>query len=142
MKGLPYVAIGYFLSKNYDTLIGKTKPAIILYSLSSIIMIILYLYGYYDLLCLHPIQSICLFIISLQPIKYQFNKLVLEGCRNLSSCIYYLHTAFKYGLATLLFNYINSGLGQVFTAVLLSTIVCYVVKKLNIKPVMWLLSMK
>lgn len=40
MKGLPYVAIGYFLSKNYDTLIGKTKSAIILYSLSSIIMII------------------------------------------------------------------------------------------------------
>ena len=142
MKGLPYVAIGYFLSKNYDTLIGKIKSAIIFYSLSSIIMIILYSYGYYDLLCLHPIQAICLFIISLQPIKYQFNKLILEGCRNLSSCIYYLHTVFKYGLATLLFNYINSGLGQVFTAVLLSSIVCYVVKKLDIKPVMWLLSMK
>lgn len=70
MKGLPYVAIGYFLSKNYDTLIGKTKSAIILYSLSSIIMIILYSYDYYDLLCLHPIQTICLFIISLHTVEY------------------------------------------------------------------------
>ena len=105
-------------------------------------MIILCFNGYYNLLCLYPIQAICLFVISLLPIKYRFNKMILEGCRNLSFCIYYLHTVFKYGLATLLFNYISSGVGQVFTAILLSTIVCFIVKKLNIKLVMWLLSMK
>ena len=36
MKGLPYVAIGYFLSKNYDTLIGKIKSEIISNSINAI----------------------------------------------------------------------------------------------------------
>lgn len=143
MKGLPYIAIGYYCHKNYGKAIIKQKAGIITYVLSSLIMISMYyLNNYAGSLVLYPLQAISLFVIACKPatknISIKFSKL----CRNLSSSIYYLHTVFKYGLASILFNYISSGYIQIFVAIMLSIGVYCIVKRFNIRPLMWLLSVK
>lgn len=143
MKGLPYIAVGYYCNKNYERVITKQKIGIIIYALSSLIMVSMYyLNNYVGSIVLYPLQAISLFIIACKPsiknISIKFSKL----CRNLSSSIYYLHTVFKYGLASVLFNYIASGYMQIFVVIMLSIGVYGIVKKFNIRPLMWILSIK
>lgn len=141
MKGLPYVAIGYYFNKNINKVKNNTKIAILLYVISSALMIIFFKNGNYQWLSFYPLQAISLFVISNKPLNIS-NPILFKNCRNVSSCIYYLHTAFEYGLATTLFANVTNSVIQVLITILLCTGVCCIVKKLNIKPVMWLLSIK
>lgn len=98
MKGIPYVAIGYFLRRNINRCCFNAWKTAFIYVLASIGMIIIHVCGWSRWLCLYPIQAVCLFIITYQSKDFRLSKSISRICRNMSSSIYFLHTVFIYGV--------------------------------------------
>ena len=93
MKGIPYVALGYFLRKRKEQLRFELWKLAIVYSVASIGMVLLYILGKEQWLCLYPIQVGCSFLMACQPIRGKISKSLCLSCRNMSSaifCIQYL----------------------------------------------------
>lgn len=142
MKGIPYVAIGYFTKKYALQYKVDIKKSVSIYVFSSIIMMILYMVGKSNLLILYPIQAFSLFLIALyKPHKHIENR-VTKTCRNLSSSIYFLHTLF----INIVFNLIlhcNIPMFLRFMIPIIISILIYIfVENKNIMKMKWLLGIK
>lgn len=142
MKGIPYVGIGYLFWKKENLIKITAKEATLIYVLPSVGMIIIYLMDIKSLLILYPLQSISLFLITNKTTESNINTFLTERLGDLSAAIYFLHTAFIYGV-------IDSFLGMgtpIFLKFLISIIMSialyFIVIKLRIKPLKWLIGSK
>ena len=142
MKGIPYVALGYFLRKSKEQLHFESWKLAIMYSVASIGTVLLYILGKEQWLCLYPIQAGCLFLMACQPIRGKISKSLCLTCRNMSSAIYFLHTVFIYGIIDPVFGVDSPIIMKFSISVLLSIVVLFVVKRMKIHPVKWLLCVK
>ena len=74
MKGIPYVAIGYFLRRNINRCCFNAWKTAFIYVLASIGMIIIHVCGWSRWLFLYPIQAVFLFIITYQNKDFRLSK--------------------------------------------------------------------
>lgn len=143
MKGIPYVATGYYVRKHVNEIkrcgLGK---AILLYVAASIGMIMIYNAGFQQWLCLYPIQAISLLLICCQDIKCPLNQHITKNCRNLSSVIYFLHTVFIYGVVDSVWGIDAAIALKFFVSIALSIIVYWIAKTFKIKSLNWLLAIR
>ena len=142
MKGIPYVALGYFLRKSKEQLHFESWKLAIIYFVASIGTVLLYILGKEQWLCLYPIQAGCLFLMACQPIRGEISKSLCLTCRNMSSAIYFLHTVFIYGIIDPVFGVDSPIIMKFSVSVLLSIVALCVVKRMKIHPVKWLLCVK
>lgn len=82
------------------------------------------------------------FCMACQPIRGKISKSLCLTCRNMSSAIYFLHTVFIYGIIDSVFGVDSPIIMKFSISVLLSIVVLFVVKKMKIHPVKWLLCVK
>lgn len=140
MRGIPYVAMGYFFRKNINCLYTNIWKLVCIYFISSACMIILYISAKYQLLCFYPIQAVSLFMLVYQPTYNNINRSLCRICREMSSAIYFLHTVFIYGIIDVVWG-VDAFIPLKFcVAVFLSICVYAVARKFEIKPVKWLLG--
>lgn len=142
MKGIPYVAWGYFLKKRIGQLHIEVWKPVVAYFVASICMVLLYITGKEQWLCLYPIQAGGLFLIACRPIRGEIKKTFYRACRNMSSAIYFLHTVFIYGIIDPFFGVDSLIILKFSISVMLSVLVMYVVKKMKIYPIKWLLCIR
>lgn len=142
MKGIPYVTFGYFLAKRKEQLHFEFWKLTIVYSAASIGMIVLYILGARQWLCLYPIQAGCLFLMACQSTGHGISKSLCLSCRNMSSVIYFLHTVFIYGIIDPVFGVDSSIILKFSLSIMLSITVLYVIKRMKIHPVEWLLCVR
>ncbi len=139
MRGIPYIAIGYYLSTRKSfSFVGS----LVLYIISSLGMIILYFLGVYDWLCLYPLQAIALFVMSISSNYTAVSTSFSRVCRESSSVIYYMHTVFLYVIFDIIWKGNLIFEVRYILAVLLSLVVYIVIKKLNIPVIKWLFCIK
>ena len=120
MKGIPYVAIGYFISNNKNVFSKvKFKPVLLLYLLVNIIMICIYGKNENLLYVFYPVQAVCLFLIAFLKQDIAINTKVNKVCRNMSMALYYVHTVILYWI-------IDPLLGK-DTAILFKFIIVFVI---------------
>ena len=144
MKGIPYVTIGYLFYKNKEKYsLKKIDKIIIGYTVSSIAMIIIYVLGKKEWLCVYPLQAVFLFMgtISIGN-NTSFNESITRICRNLSSSIYYLHTIFIYGVIDVICGTDSMILLKFGIAVILSVIVYVIFEITGNKTLKWLIGVK
>ena len=144
MKGIPYVTIGYLFYKNKEKYsLKKIDKIIIGYAVSSIAMIIIYVLGKKEWLCVYPLQAVFLFMgtISIGN-DSSFNESITRICRNLSSSIYYLHTIFIYGVIDVICGTDSMILLKFGIAVILSIIVYVIFEITGNKTLKWLIGVK
>ena len=97
MKGIPYVAIGFFISVNKNVFSkAKFKPILLLYLLVNITMICIYGENENLLYAFYPLQAVCLFLIAFLKQDIAINTKVNKVCRNMSMVLYYVHTIILY----------------------------------------------
>lgn len=146
MKGIPYVAIGYFISTHFGIVEKlRTKIAVAIYTALTILAFVIYdgtpklMYGSYT------IQATLLFIIALQINVPTISDRATTHCRNMSTVLYYLHTLIIYFIIDII-----DPLFTVDAPILLkfgiSVISCALIYALavnaNWKPLNWILSIR
>lgn len=142
MKGIPYVAIGYFTKKYALQYKVGIKKSVSIYVFSSIIMMILYMVGKYNLLILYPLQAFSLFLIALYKPHKHIETRVTKTCRNLSSSIYFLHTLFIYIVFNLILHSNIPMFLRFMIPIIISILIYIFVEKKNIMKMKWLLGIK
>lgn len=142
MKGIPYVAFGFFLRKRKEQLHFEFWKLAIVYFIASIGMVFFYILGKEQFLCLYPIQAGSLFLMAYQSSGKSIRKSLCLSCRNMSSAIYFLHTVFIYGIINPVFGVDSLIILKFSLSVMLSIAVLYVVKRMKIHPVEWLLCVR
>lgn len=142
MKGIPYVAAGYFIKKYSTQKRITVRACAIVYAASTAGMIALYATGRTNWLCLYPLQAVSLFLMSLNTSSSVISKKFSRFCRNASSAIYFLHTVFMYGIIDVIWGAnLNAGL-KFLIAVTLSLVVYGIIQKMHFEPGAWLLGVR
>ena len=148
MKGLPYVALGVFLSRCEKLEKLNRTALIIAYSALSLTSVVIYAACYQDNVNAvkyfnHvPFQAVLLFLIAVQPSKVVIKKEITDHCRDLSATIYFVHTIFIYKVIDRLWTINSPMLPRFLIASALSIGVYCVAKVLKFRPLCWLLSIK
>lgn len=142
MMGFPYMAIGYaFASGDFHI---KRKTSAVLLVLSNVLNPLLYIVlvhyhvvdaGSYCLL--YILQAVSLFALAFNSTVSVKNSVVF---RELSNSIYFLHTTFIYWLMDPFMKFMPNPFLRAGLSVILSLVVYFIVKKLKIKPIKYLLS--
>lgn len=142
MKGIPYVAFGYFLRRKREQLHFKIGKLMVLYLAASIGTIFLYTWDKEQWLCLYPVQASCLFLMVCQSTWSKISKNLCLSCRNMSSAIYFLHTVSIYGIIDPIFGVDSPIILKFSVSIVFSIAVLYIVKRMKIYPIEWLLGVK
>lgn len=148
MSGLPFVTIGIFFARNEKRL--KISQGILTagYGILGMVSVILFFLAYRlrpDLIYLiipGDLQAIVLFLIALQPTGRSYSERLCGNCRDLSTCLYYLHTIFIYNVANHTIGLHAPVLQRYAIAFLPPVLIWLIVQKLNWKPAKWMLSMR
>lgn len=146
MKGIPYMALGVFLSQNRNYNLKKA-PLIMSYLLASVVNMIIYavaitfdtnLFGF---ICLYPVQAVMLFMLCIRSNHAKF--VIHSGAvRDLSSFIYFTHTIFIYGIIDVIWPIDTSIVLRYAMTFMLCLISYIIVRKSKWSPVYWLTNMK
>lgn len=102
--------------------------------MQSVILDMVNRFGYLGILILIAVENV------FPPIPSEV--ILTFTCRNMSSAIYFLHTVFIYGIIDSVFGVDSPIIMKFSISVLLSIVVLFVVKKMKIHPVKWLLCVK
>ena len=148
MKGLPYVALGVFMSR-YEKRENLNRTTLVMvYSALSLTAVLIYVTCYpYNIDAVKiinhvPFQAVLLFLIAIQPSEVVIKKEITDHCRNLSTTIYFVHTIVIYQVIDRLWTIYSPVLLRFLVAVTLSTGVYCVAKVWKFKPLLWLLAIK
>lgn len=143
MKGIPYVAIGYFISAHSDIVDRfKAKITVVIYSAIAILTFMIYDGTPNRLYISYTIQAVLLFIIALQIKVPTISDRVTTHCRNMSTVLYYLHTLIIYFIIDPLFT-IDAPIPLKFCISVISCALLYALAvKANWKPLNWILSIR
>lgn len=148
MTGLPFVTIGILFARNETRLSIASGKLLAVYGVlgaaSMSIFALSYRYRPDLLYLLSPgnLQAILLFLIALQPGKRPYSGKLCSSCRDLSTCLYYLHTIFIYQVADLTVGLHAPVLLRYAIASLPPVAIWFLVRRLDWKPAKWMLSMK
>lgn len=148
MKGLPYVALGTRFARYERQISHRGFRFSIAYAFVSVINIILF-YNCFKTdiqltryMFLYPIQAVLLFLIGICSDFSTANAKAGNALREISSTIYFLHTAIIYRIADVFWG-VNASIPLKFSvAVSLSLAVYWIAKRSKFKPLCWILSIK
>lgn len=142
MKGIPYIALGYFISKHYREIKNNTWFLMLLYGVTSSLMVFLYCEGQERWLIFYPVQAVILFLLVIQPLKYNISEKVAMNCRDISTSVYFLHTVFIYGVVDTVFG-VNCAIFLKFGIAVVGSVSVYLItKKFNLKLLKKMLCIK
>jgi len=148
LNGIPYMTVGVFLARHEQQLRIPMRIPILAYSLITIASIAFFAFAYHfrpDLMrFVYPggLQGVLLFLIARHPAKRPLPQKLCSNCRDLSSCLYYLHTIFIYQVIDRIWGLHSPVLMRYALAVIPSVLIWFIVRKLDWKPAKWMLSMK
>ena len=148
MKGLPYVALGTLFARyerHISCRISYVSSAYVLVSLASILLFLNCIKTNIQLtryMFLYPAQAVLLFLIGICSDFRNANAKVGSTLREMSSTLYFLHTAMIYRIADAVWG-VNAPILLKFSiAVSLSLAVFWIAKRSKFKPLCWMLSVK
>lgn len=136
MKAIPFMGIGYLISKNHIRI--SCKISFLIFSFLSIVSLLVYILDIksivkFDLnIILYIPLAILFFLISIS-IKLKLSLKVSLLFREISSSIYFLHTYFIYNIMDIFFGIEFSSIIKVLVSVSASICVYCIVKKSRIK---------
>ena len=149
MKGIPFMGLGYLFAIK----IPKIKLSIswLLFCTASILNIVLCCLEYLQIseiftqiqwyYILSNVQTVCFFLIAVKT-QISIPSGICRTSRELSSAIYFLHPYMIYQIIEVIFGHnFNIDL-KIILAILGSVVIYIIVKKLNIKPLKYVLNMK
>lgn len=148
MTGLPFVTVGILFAKNEARLHIPMRPLLLCYGLVSAAAVAAFALVYNSnpdqirLIIPGGAQAVLLFLIALSPSDRQYSRKLCSDCRDLSSCLYYLHTVFIYNVANKTIGLYAPVVLRYAIAFLPPVLVWLIVRKLDWKPAKWMLSMK
>ena len=151
MKAVPYMGIGYLFYVKKDRIhLNSTILCVFFGILSGLNISIFFIQYFSDIAIFQHIyfsyiinipQAILFFLIAIN-IKTEINKNISLIFRELSSSIFYLHTYFIYYVIDPILGVESNFLFKFFIAVFASITVYIIVKKLRIKPLMYVLNIR
>lgn len=129
MKGVPFMGIGYLCSKISPKFLKKDnswKAAVAGLLLATGINIFLFITGR-TISFMYVVQAVSIFIIGITR-EIGISEAASIRFRELSSCIYFIHTLIIYNVIDILFGVGWNSLLKYFTAVFLSCLVYFMLK--------------
>ena len=143
MKGIPYVAIGYFISTHLVSVERLTlRNYLVVYAVVILLSLLVYDGTPKMMHVSYPIKATVLFLIVTQIKATNVSEVHSSTCRNMSTVIYYLHTLFIYFIIVPLFGVDSPILLKLGMAVMGSALIYLFAVKVNWKSVNWLLSVR
>lgn len=98
MKGIPFFAIGCFISQYYKYWNLNKSLLVIFYTVVSIVMVVQFNQGHMQWLAFCSIQAVCMMLFAIQSNNICISKSTSLFCRKMSSAIYLLHSVILYGI--------------------------------------------
>ena len=95
-----------------------------------------------EFLTVGGLQGTLLFLIALHPAKKPISPVFCKNCRDMSTCVYFLHTVFIYNVANRFWPVDSPILMRYAIAFIPPVMICFLVQKLDWKPLKWMLSVK
>lgn len=147
MKGLPFVALGVYLSKQIPRSTFAISKLIAAYLLTGFISITIFFYCYFQhfssprFLFLYPIQAALLFLIGIHG-HSNASSSVCRTFREASSSIYFLHTIVLYRIVNPIWSVHAPILLKFSLSCLIALLLYSIIKKTHLKPLYFLLSLK
>lgn len=149
MKGIPFMGLGYLFAIK----IPKIKLSIswLLFCTASILNIVLCCLEYLQIseiftqiqwyYILSNVQTVCFFLIAVKT-QISIPSGICRTSRELSSAIYFLHPYMIYQIIEVIFGHSFNIDLKIVLAILASVVIYIIVKKLNIKPLKYVLNIK
>lgn len=146
MSGLPFMTVGLFFFRHMQKASLPRGALVALYAAASGAHIFLYFRsgtagGNLSTSILFPVQTICLFAFGLQTTSGIKTETALVA-REISAVVYFMHTAFIYGVFDAAFGVDSSVAVKFFGSIALSVCTYVLVRALHWKPLFWLLGLK
>lgn len=148
MEGLPYMAIGvWFAHHERNIKISERYPIVGYIAVSAASVSLFWINQIYGInwvrfVHLTAIQATLLFLIALYPSKYAGAGKWISNCRDLSSCIYFVHNIAIQYIANVFWPIDSPTLFRFLIGVVPGVLVWLVVRNSKCKPVKWMLSIK
>lgn len=147
MKGVPYMAIGCFLARNYDRWSFRAKHLAVVYASLVLINIVLFvtLYPHFShpewYMWLYPLQAVVLLLFCIAADGRLIPEHLAREARSMSSAIYCVHCFFlNYAVTPMLTEDASTAL-RFLLAAAMSIALYLIVKRLNWKPLRRLLTL-
>lgn len=148
MFGVPFMTVGMVFARYEGRFLLPQKKLILAYGLTGIAAVGFFTYAYYAnsgllrYLTVGGLQGTLLFLIAMHPLKRSVSPALCKNCRDISTCVYYLHTVFIYNVANRFWPVDSPIPLRYAVAIVPPIVICFLVRKLNWKPLKWMLSMK
>lgn len=140
MKGVPFVTMGMVLGKYSFTIRSKTLLWGSYLGINVLSVVSWFLMNRPNVVMLFPIQTLLLFLITIQPTNIKITQENSKIFRDLSSTIYFVHSIFIYCVLDVLWPKDIHMVIRWTATMILSGAVYFVVKKLRWRPLCWLVA--
>lgn len=147
-KGLPFMAMGVYFADHCDKWVVKTKHLIIAYCAVFLANVVIFA-GMYPIvdsptryMLLYPIQAVLLFLLAVSVDRVKIPEKIVRECRPISSAIYCLHCYFIYYVLNPTIGINANTFLRTVAATCLSVGLYWIVKKINFKPLIRLITLK